>query len=125
MTNSGTYFDCSKMTKGLVQLDIKMKVMLLMFAQTEATILESYMKVNRVWTDRTSMAKNSLTGRAGYKGESGVRITLAHGVDYGLWLELANEKNYAIVEPTVRLRGPEVIKDMKGLLDKINIGIGL
>ena len=31
------------------------------------------------------------------KTEKGVRIYLAHGVDYGIYLEFANEKRYAII----------------------------
>ena len=45
-----------------------------------------------------------------------VRITLSHGVSYGIWLELANEKNYAIVAPTVRDEGPRIVKDLSDLL---------
>lgn len=48
-------------------------------------------------------------------------IVLSHGVDYGIWLELANEKNYAIVEPTVRLNANEIMNGMENMLDKIHV----
>ena len=48
-----------------------------------------------------------------------IEIKLAHGVRYGIWLELANEKKYAIVAPTAKLRGPGVIEGLKGIMNSI------
>ena len=45
-------------------------------------------------------------------------MTLAHGKDYGIWLELANEKNFAIIEPTLRYSGPEVVEELQGIFEK-------
>lgn len=53
------------------------------------------------------------------KKENGIRITLAHGVNYGLWLELAHEKRFAIVKPTIELKGNDVLKGYANLLGKI------
>ena len=53
-------FDYDEVIKNLGVLAQKAQAGLLMYAQTEASKLESYMKINRPWTDRTSMAKNTL-----------------------------------------------------------------
>ena len=89
-----------------------------MYAETQAKNLEGYAKEHRPWTDRTGDARKRLTG---YVTEipNGYSINLAHGVDYGIWLELAMEKRFAILEPTVRLRGPEVLRGLQGLLDRL------
>ena len=50
-----------------------------------------------------------------------VRITLAHGVEYGIWLELAHEKNYAIIAPTVREEGPRIVEDLDNLMSKLKL----
>lgn len=88
------------------------------YAETQARNLEGYAKEHRPWTDRTGDARKRLTG---YVTEipNGYRINLAHGVNYGIWLELAMEKRFAILEPTVRLRGPEVLRGLQGLLDRL------
>ena len=64
------------------------------------------------------MARKSLNATT-EKRDNGIRITLAHGVDYGLWLELAHEKRFAIVKPTIELRGNEVLKGYADLLNKM------
>lgn len=108
--------DVSEVDAGLSEL---MKVAAVrMYAETQAKNLEGYAKEHRPWTDRTGDARKRLTG---YVTEipNGYRINLAHGVDYGIWLELAMEKRFAILEPTVRLRGPEVLRGLKNLLDRL------
>lgn len=89
-----------------------------MYAETQAKNLEGYAKEHRPWTDRTGDARKRLTA---YVTDipNGYRINLAHGVDYGIWLELAMEKRFAILEPTVRLQGPEVLRGMNRLLEEL------
>ena len=89
------------------------------YVTTKAHQLESQMKVNRPWTDRTGMAKARLNTSVSKTETSSYRITLAHGVDYGIWLELANEKNYAIIAPTIQQESPKIISDLNGLMNKI------
>lgn len=91
-----------------------------MFALTAAKQLESYAKQNRPWTDRTGRARQGLTGSAG-QTQNGAQVVLAHTVDYGVWLELAHEKNYAIVEPTVRLKANEVMTAFANMVDSIKV----
>lgn len=66
----------------------------------DAKEMENYAKVNRKWTDRTSMARRSLNGYVEEDKEH-IRVGIAHGVDYGVHLELAHEKRYAILVPTL------------------------
>ena len=89
-----------------------------MYAESQAKNLEGYAKEHRPWTDRTGDARKHLTGYVSTI-PNGYRINLAHGVDYGVFLELAMEKKYAILEPTVRLKGPDVIRGMNNLLDRL------
>jgi len=111
-------FSTSEIKNGLRSMEERLSMAILMLGKTQATALESHMKESRKWTDRTSDAKNRLKGSCD-NTITGVRITLAHGVDYGLWLELANEKRYAVIEPTIRLKGSDVISSFEGLLNKL------
>ena len=103
---------------GIAAVDKRAQAAVEMYANHQAKNLESYAKKNAPWTDRTGMARKSLNATT-EKRSNGIRITLAHGVDYGLWLELAHEKRFAIVKPTIELRGNEVLKGYTDLLNKM------
>ena len=100
---------------------VKFGAAVLMYASTKAAELQSKMKINRPWTDRTNMAKTLLSAKVSQPDKTKIRITLAHGVEYGIWLELAHEKNYAIIAPTINQESPRVIEDLNGLISKINL----
>ena len=51
-------YKSSSLCKNLEGMDEKLRVVLLMYLSTKALGLESYMKLNRPWTDRTGMAKS-------------------------------------------------------------------
>jgi len=99
----------------------KLGAVILMYASTKASELEAKMKINRPWTDRTGMAKALLRAKVSQPSPTIVRITLAHGVSYGIWLELAHGKNYAIIAPTIREEGPRVISDLDNLMSKLKL----
>ena len=51
---------------------------------------------------------------------NGYRITLAHGVEYGIWLELAHEKRYAIIQETIDHVGSlEIMPAFNRFLERI------
>lgn len=110
--------DDELLQEALSTFGTRAKMAMQMYCETAASSLESYMKQNRPWTDRTAQARQRLHCYV-EKTDTGFCIVLAHGVDYGIWLELAKEKKYAILEPTVRLRGPEVVRKFHGLLDSL------
>lgn len=112
-------FDLENLSQGIVAVDKKAQAAVEMYAKNQAKNLESYAKQKAPWTDRTGMARKSLRGSAYRHKSNVVRIELAHGVDYGIWLELAHEKRFAIVRPTIELKGNEVLEGYKGLLDKM------
>lgn len=114
-------YDKSTLSKNLDKMSVKLGAVVLMYAATKASELQSKMKLNRPWTDRTGMAKALLNAKVSQPNKNIVRITLAHGVDYGIWLELAHEKNYAIIAPTIREEGPRIIEDLNNLMSKLKL----
>lgn len=113
------HFDIGDLSAG-VNDRFKSKAMaaLRMYAETAAVDLEAYMKRNRKWTDRTGSAKARLSASVD-EVSNGFLIALAHGVEYGIWLELANEKQYAIIQPTILSQSGEVMEGFEGLLNKL------
>jgi hypothetical protein len=106
-------FDASTLARGLETMAADAMPRLLDYAKTKAPVIEAEMKGTRPWTDQTGAAKAELRVSVSQPDSNTVRMTLAHGVKYGIWLELANEKNFAIIEPTLQYSGPEVIEDLK------------
>lgn len=83
----------------------------------KAEDLERYMKANRPWKDRTGAAKMGLSAKVTSSRMNFVQtIELKHGVPYGVYLEYSMERRFAIIEPTIRLKGPEIINDLQGKL---------
>lgn len=111
----------SKLDKGMDSLSEKMGAAVLMYAATKASELKAKMQANRRWTDRTGMAKARLDAKVSRPKTNIIRITLSHGVSYGIWLELAHEKKYAIIAPTINQEAPRVIEDLDNLLSGIRL----
>lgn len=111
-------FDLDNLSKGIYMLDTKADAAVNMLAENAAATLESDAKQQAKWTDRTGMARKSLKGSV-QKLPGVYRIILAHGVDYGIWLELAHEKRFAIVNPLIELQAPFILEDFKNLMDKM------
>lgn len=78
-----------------------------------AQAMEEWAKTNAPWTDRTGAARSGL--HASVIEESGQigTVVLAHGVDYGLWLEIANGGRYAIIAQAVDMFGPIIMGDLQ------------
>ncbi|WP_291632206.1 hypothetical protein [Clostridium sp.] len=100
------------LSSAILKLDLLKDAELSMYLKTCAAKLESDAKENRKWVDRTSAARNRMTAKSEKKA-FGYRLTLAHGVDYGLWLELANEGNYAILDETIKKNTNDIINGIK------------
>lgn len=67
-----------------------------------ATEMEEYAKENAPWTDRTTDAREGLQAQAIHDdSRQSSTVWLGHGVEYGLWLELLNGGEFAIVLPTI------------------------
>lgn len=114
-------YNKSTLKKNLDNMSTKLGAVILMYAATKASEIQEKMKLNRPWTDRTGLAKATLRAKVSQPNKDTVRITLSHGVDYGIWLELAHGKNYAIIAPTVREEGPRIVEDLNNLMSKLKL----
>lgn len=92
------------------------------FMNTQASMLEQYMKSHHPWTNRTGRAERGLNAKVTQSKKKYVTtITLAHGSDvwYGVYLEYSMGQRFAIIEPTIRLKGPEITEQLGGLLQSL------
>lgn len=101
-------FDLTEMKENLSRMLDRVSDALYAYGRMAAASLQGEAQRSRPWTDRTAQARQRIKGYC-VRTDHGVRIYLAHGVDYGVYLEFANEKMYAVIYPTLRRKGPEII----------------
>jgi len=81
-----------------------------------ATQVEEYARANAPWADRSGSARQGLTAEHVDGGAFQHAIVLYHTVDYGIWLEIRWNGQYAIIIPTIEHFGPEVMGGLVGLI---------
>lgn len=101
--------DYSEVMANLGRLKARLTTGLTMITATMATKMEAWAKDNATWTDRTGNARQSLRGRSYWEDANKIVAQISHGVDYGIWLELANQKKYAILEETIEAHKSEIL----------------
>ena len=57
-------------------------------------------RANKKWTDRTGDAVKRMFSRRIDDGDD-LGFFLSHGVEYGIYLELANDRKYEIIRPII------------------------
>ena len=100
-------FDANNLIKGLAEREIKTRAALGLYADTVAKKMETHAKSNKPWVDRTGRAKQSLNSSWKWVGDV-ARVELSHGVYYGIYLELCNEKKYAIIKQIFRIKTEDI-----------------
>lgn len=102
-----------QMNRNLDDLPNKVMKATMEIALFYAAVMERYAKQNATWTDRTAIARQSLFAFAEQVGQETVELYLAHGVDYGIFLEVRWAGRFAIIWPTIELHLPEINKMMQ------------
>lgn len=102
-------------TVNFAAVERKIKAAVGLYANTAAQKLEGEAKRNKIWIDRTSVAKNTIQGSSGWRGDNAV-VTLAGNVDYFIFLELAMGKKYAILAPTMQMHSNEILSGYKKVI---------
>lgn len=109
-----------KFTKNISEdMNVKTGSALFMLSDTVGKEMENYAKKYAPWTDRTTRARTSLLGGARAIGKHRIDIFIAHGVYYGVYLEYAMQKRFAILHPTARTYQPILIQKIQQLLKKL------
>lgn len=113
--------DTSKLQKGIEMFSNRFDSVVKAYAETSAKKLESYAKENARWQDRTGRARRAIRGYIEERQEK-VRIIISHGVEYGVWLELAHEKKFAILWDTIFQNSNDILKGFEKMLERIGNG---
>lgn len=120
--STGFKLDADKLIDGFAGFESKAEAAIKMYAENGALALQNSARENARWTDRTGHARQRLTGDS-LPVVDGYKLRLAHGVDYGKWLELAHERKYAIIEETIQKVGiQEIMPGFENLIGKLKGG---
>lgn len=109
--------DIGDITQRLNEFNRKGEMAADMFCETASKKFEAYAKEHRPWKDRSGAARRRLKG-SWNKTHKGRNIEIAHGVDYGIYLEKAHEERYAILQPTIDHYSPEVMRGWNKLIER-------
>jgi hypothetical protein len=84
-------------------------------SEAAALAMQTYAQTNAKWTDRTGNARQRLQGSSYWNGRALV-TAVQHHVDYGVWLELAHGRKYAILEEALASEADELLKQYKKIV---------
>jgi hypothetical protein len=116
-------FDAKDLSKKIKDIDYKFSSKdytgLTMILQIAATKMAGWAKVNKPWTTRTGDAQRRLTGRAYWEDSKTVTAVVEHQVHYGVWLELARQGKYAILEKSIEEHKIEILESVAIYLEKV------
>lgn len=85
-------------------------------AERYSVEIEGWMKENAPWIDRTGNARQTLYSEVTDIANEAVIIILSHGVEYGVFLELAHAGSYAVITPALDHFIPRIWRDVRALL---------
>lgn len=89
-------------------------------AHKRAEEMEVWGRANASWQDQTGDARKLLSVRV-EGDEFGIgTIIVEHGVDYGLWLEIAHAGKYAIITRMIDVFAPVLWRDLQRIM---NLGL--
>lgn len=115
---NGITWDDRALLNNLRTFDARVDRAIVATMKYHATRAVAFARQNAPWTDRTTNARNGLFARQEKDGSTH-RIVIGHTVPYGIWLEVRFSGRYAIIRPTIDHEGPEVMRTISRLYDRI------
>lgn len=111
-------YDDKRLRKNARNFDRNVRNNVAVLADRHAAITTGWLKQNARWTDRTGAARSGIFAVANH-GKEFEEIFMAYSVNYGIWLEIANDRKYAIITPAMRIMGKELMDSLQYLLDRM------
>lgn len=111
----------AEVTANIKKFDEKMRAGLLLITKQVAKNMQEWAKNNAKWTDQTGNARKGLTASAEWENYIELVVKMSHKVDYGIWLELAHEKKYSILQPAIEKYKNEFISEWEKIINGVNV----
>lgn len=91
----------------IADLDRRWAAVYAMMAGPVSAEVQEYAQRNAPWQNQTGNARRLLHASARPAGRE-VWLRLSHGVEYGIWLEVARGGPYQIIKPTLDAMRPRI-----------------
>uniref|UniRef100_A0AAU6R651 Minor capsid protein n=1 Tax=Micrococcus phage Kurnik TaxID=3092208 RepID=A0AAU6R651_9CAUD len=111
-------WDEGQLSKNIETLPEKINDFIEATVQYYAVFGEAVMKKNARWRDRSTNARNSLHTQPIRQGNHH-ELVFAHGMAYGIWLEVRWGGKYAIIMPTINHVRPLIMKTLNKGMSRI------
>ena len=105
-------FNTEQIKTRLKRAQIALAPAVMVYAKGKANEFEKYMKANAPWTDRTGNARRGLKAQATQSRKAFV---------YGVYLEYAMGRRFAIIQPTIDVKGQDYVDGLHGILGPVII----
>lgn len=112
-------FDDRKLRRNVRRFGPNFRRNLSAVTDRRAAITQADLRIGAPWTDNTGAARSGLFALA-LHSKNAEEIFMAYSVTYGVWLEVAHDRKYAIITPMMRIAGAALMRDLQGLLDRMN-----
>lgn len=110
----------AKMSRDVGQLDDRLRRVITGTFDWHQDKAVEYAKTHAPWTDRTGAARSGLFATTAIgTNRDHWELIVSHAVYYGIYLEVCNSGKYAIIMPTVRHIGDQLIKNLSHVLDRM------
>lgn len=113
-------WDMKEFEESITFIQTRFQTSILILCEVAAAKMEEYAKDEAIWIDRTSNARQKLIGQAYYVTMDQVQIAVSHQMDYGIWLELAHGRDYAILETAIEENIDELLNSIKRLIGRLD-----
>ena len=111
-------FDGKELRQNLRVFDKKLQRAVGAVVDRRAALTTGWLKANARWTDRTGAARSGLVAIP-RTTEKFAEIFMAYSVNYGIWLEVAHNRKWAILGPAIRIQGQLLMEDLNLLITKM------
>ena len=113
-------YDDKTLRTNIRRLDKRMESAIDATMDYEAAYATGQLKMRAPWTDRTGAARAGLLAVANKLGPGSHELIMSYSVHYGIWLEIANSGQYAVIGPFMPVLGRKIMHDLEHLIERLS-----
>lgn len=109
--------DIEGLLQGLASFENRSMAAMKIYGDTAGKKLEKEAKNGAPWTDRTGLSRKTIQGGSQMQGDKCV-VYVAGNTQQFPYLELAHDKRFATLQPSVNKLSPEILRGLRNLLGR-------
>jgi hypothetical protein len=107
--------DIEGVLEGFADFSNKTNAAISLYGDSAGKKFEGEAKKNAQWIDRTGLSRKTIQGGSQMEGNKCV-VYVAGNTQQFPYLELAHDKKYAVLQPTINKLSPEILRGLNKLL---------